>query len=72
MALGDSADGGVAAHLGDQVEVQGKDRRAQSHARSGDCGFATGVSSPYDHDIILFREAHISILLGYEALTELP
>ena len=48
MALGDAADGGVAGHLRDEVEVQREEGRAQAHACGRGCGFATGVAGA-DH-----------------------
>ena len=62
MALGDAADGGIAGHLRDQVEVQGEERGAQAHAGRGDGGFAAGVSGADDGYVEVFCEAHIFIL----------
>jgi hypothetical protein len=59
MALGDTADGGVAGHLRDEVEIQREERCAQAHARGGDGGFAAGVPCA-DHDyFVLFRVCHV-------------
>ena len=63
VAFGDAADGGVAAHLGDQVEVKGEQGGAQAHAGGGDGGLAAGVSGADDDDIELFGEGHGSILV---------
>ena len=32
VALGDAADGGVAGHLGDEIEIEGEESRAETHA----------------------------------------
>ncbi len=56
MAFGDAADGGVAAHLGDEVEVEGEDGRAEAHAGGGHRGFASGVACSYDDYVELFGE----------------
>jgi hypothetical protein len=62
MALGDAADGRIATHLRDQVEVQRKDRRAQPHARRRYRRLTARVARAHDDDIVLFRKAHASIL----------
>ena len=62
MAFGDAADGGVAGHLRDEVEVQREERGAQAHARGGHRGFAAGVAGADDDDVELFGKAHFSIL----------
>jgi len=58
MAFGDAADGWVAAHLGDEVEVEGEDGGAKSHARGGHGCFASGVACSYDNYVELFGERH--------------
>jgi hypothetical protein len=58
MALGDSADGGVAAHLGDEVEVHGDEGGLESHARGGHGGLASGVACADHGDVVLFGESH--------------
>ncbi len=63
VAFGDAADGGVAAHLGDQVEVEGEQGGAQTHAGGGHGGLAAGVSGADDHYIELFGEGHRTILV---------
>src|SRR5580658_2581267 len=63
MALGDAADGGVAGHLGDQVEVHGDDRRLEAHARGGHGRFAAGVACADYGDVELFGEAHSSLIV---------
>jgi hypothetical protein len=59
MALGDAADGGVAGHLRDEVEVEREERRAQAHARGGHGGFAAGVACADDDYVVLFGESEI-------------
>ena len=58
MALGDAADGRIAGHLRDEIEVQREEGGAQAHARGGDGGFAAGMSGSDDDDIVLFGEGH--------------
>ncbi len=58
MALGDAADGGVAAHLGDEVHVHGDERGLEAHARGSHGGFAASVAGADDNDIVLFRKRH--------------
>ena len=70
MAFGDAADGWVAAHLGDEVEVEGEDGRAEAHARGGHGGFAACVAGAYYDYVELFGKAHFSIL-GVRCFAEL-
>ena len=58
MALGDAADGGVAAHLGDEVEVHGDEGGFEAHARGGHGGFAAGVAGADYGYIVLFGKCH--------------
>ncbi len=53
VALGDAADGGVAGHLRDQVEVHGDHGGPQAQARAGARGFAPGMAGADDHDVVL-------------------
>src|SRR6185437_8237632 len=58
MAFGDASDGGVAGHLGDEIEVEREQRGAQAHAGRSHGGFAAGVSSPHDDYVVLFGKRH--------------
>jgi hypothetical protein len=58
MAFSNAANRGVAAHLRDQIEVEGEHRRSQAHARCSHRSFAAGVSCAYDEHIVLFRKRH--------------
>ena len=62
VALGNAAHGGIAGHLGDQVQIQGEERGPQAHAGSRDSRLATGVTRAHDHHIVLFRKAHSRLL----------
>ena len=53
LPLGDTADGRVAAHLGDGVEVVGKEGGPGTHPRSGQGGLAPGVPGSDDDDIVV-------------------
>src|SRR5271154_1999586 len=58
MALGDAADGRVAGHLRDEVEVERKQSSAQAHTGCGHGRLAAGMSgSDYEY-IVLFGERH--------------
>ena len=59
MAFGDAADGWVAAHLGDEVEVEGEDGGAEAHARGGHGGFASCVAGAYYYYVELFGKASL-------------
>ena len=66
VAFGDAADGRIAGHLGDQVEVHGDDRGLEPHARGGHGGFAAGVARADDGDVVLFGKTHsLSILRSF-------
>jgi pimeloyl-ACP methyl ester carboxylesterase len=62
MPLGDPANRRIAAHLRNQIKIQGKDRRAQTHPRRRHRRLATSVSRTHYNDVELFRKAHPSIL----------
>jgi len=51
LAFGLSADGGVARHLGDGVEVAGEEQGARPHASGGERGFAARVAGSADDDV---------------------
>jgi len=59
VTLGNAADGRVAAHLSDQVEVHGDERGLEAHARGSHCGFAAGVACADYGDIVLFSKSHL-------------
>ena len=65
MALGDAADGGIAAHLRDEVEVHGDERGLEAHARGGHGGLAAGVAGADDDDVVLFGESHPILFYGF-------
>jgi hypothetical protein len=46
VALGDPADGRVARHVGDGLEVAGQDQRARAQAGGGERRLAAGVPAP--------------------------
>jgi len=54
MALGQSADGGVAEHERDAVEVHGEHERGRAHARSSKRCLASGVACADDNDVVFF------------------
>jgi hypothetical protein len=64
MTFGYAADGGVAGHLGDEVEVEGEEGGAEAHARGGCGGFAARVACAYDEDVERFREGRGAEVFG--------
>jgi hypothetical protein len=58
MALCHATKGGVAAHLGDEVEVHGDEGGLEAHAGGSHGGLAAGVSRAHHCDIVLFGESH--------------
>ncbi len=66
VALGYAADGRVAAHLGDEVEVHGDERGLQAHARRGHGGLAAGVTGADYNDVVLFGKSHPIPLYGLD------
>src|SRR5581483_5528719 len=58
MPFRDSAHGGIAGHLRDQIDVQSVERRLQAHARASDSGLAAGMTGSDDNDVELFGELH--------------
>jgi hypothetical protein len=64
MALGHSADGGIAAHLGDEVKVHGDEGGLEAHARGSHGGLAPGVTRADHYHIVLFGESHPTPFYG--------
>jgi hypothetical protein len=60
VPLRDTAYGGVAGHLRDEIDVQRVESRPQAHASGGHGGLASGVSSAYYDDIVLFSKRHVT------------
>ena len=58
VTFGDTADGGVAGHLRDEVEVHGDHGGAETHAGGGTGGFASGVTGSDDHDVVLLGHCY--------------
>ncbi len=53
VTLGDAADGGVAGHLRDEVEVHGHDGGPEPHARAGAGRLAPGVTGADNYHVVL-------------------
>ena len=75
MPLGNPTNGRITGHLGNQVEVHGVERRAQSHSGGSHGGFATGVTGTNHHHIVLFvilggADCHVSHPLNLLANTK--
>ena len=59
LPLGHAADGRVAAHLADGVEVHGQERGLRAESRRGQRRLAAGMAGPDDDDIeIVLRRNH--------------
>ena len=56
MAFGQTADGGVAGHLGDGVEILGEDGRLAAHACRRHRGLHPGVTGSADDDVVVLGE----------------
>src|SRR5213596_2515637 len=56
-ALRDPADGGIAGHLTDGVEVGGKQENLRTQASRHDGGFGAGVAGADDDDVVVERHA---------------
>ena len=67
MALGHAADGRVAAHLGDEVEIHGDEGGFEAHARRSHGRFAAGMARAHHGDIVLFGKCHLSLFYGLDA-----
>jgi hypothetical protein len=68
VALGHAADGGVAAHLGDEVHVHGDEGGFEAHARRGHGGLAAGMAGAHHYHVVLFGERHALLLYGWADL----
>jgi hypothetical protein len=71
MALGHAADGRVAAHLRNQVEVHGDQRGLQAHARRGHGRLAAGMTRAHHCHIVLFGKGHPDLILSFSFLFRL-
>jgi hypothetical protein len=58
VTLGNAANGWIAGHLGNQVQVHGDDRRLEAHSRGRHRCLTTGMSSAYYGYIELFSKTH--------------
>ena len=56
--FGDAADGRIARHLRDQVDIERVQRGLQAHARGGHGGLASGMAGADDDYVELFGELH--------------
>jgi hypothetical protein len=69
MAFARTADGGVAGHIADGVEIDRKADGIQSEARGSKRGFNTRVAGADDGDIILSCvEIHVPRPLSYDLI----
>jgi hypothetical protein len=65
VPLGHAANRRIAAHLRNQVEVHGDQRRLHSHARRRHRRLAPGVPSAHHHYVILFDKNHLKLFYGF-------
>ena len=66
VALGHAANGRIAAHLRDQVEVHGDEGGLEPHARGRHRRLAPGVTGAHNNHIVLFGKRH------YKAILRIP
>lgn len=59
MAFGDAADGGVAGHLRDEIDVECIESGLEAHAGGGHGRFASGVAGADNYHVEMFVEAHL-------------
>ena len=52
MPLARAADGGIAGHQRDGVQIEREKQRFHAHARAGERGFAAGMARADDNDIV--------------------
>jgi hypothetical protein len=66
VTLRHAADGRVAAHLADRVEIRCEQRCARTHTRCGERGFCSGVASAnYKHVVVIGNcSGHPAILFA--------
>ena len=57
VPLGDAADGGIAGHLGDEIDIERVESGLQAHASRGHGGLASGVSGAHHDNVELFGKA---------------
>jgi hypothetical protein len=62
MPLRNPANRRITTHLRNQIQIQRKDRRPQSHPRRGHSRLTPSMPGPNHHHIVLFRKTHSSIL----------
>ena len=60
VALAQAADGRVAAHLADGLELVGQQQRARAQTRRRSRGFAAGVAAADDDDVVGALRTHVS------------
>ena len=68
VPLGDAANGGIAAHLGNEVHVHGDERGFQAHARGGHGGFAARMAGAHHNHVVLFGESHPILFYGFAVI----
>ena len=59
VALADAADGRVAGHLADVIEVEREHQRARAHPGRGERGFDSGMAGADDDDVVVHGESAI-------------
>ena len=64
VSLGNAADGRIAGHLRDQIDVEREQRGAQPHARGSHGGFAAGMAGADNDYVVLFGVLQTATLSG--------
>ena len=63
VSFGNAANGRIAAHLRNQVQVHGDQRGLQPHARRSHRRLASGVTGTHHYHIVLFGKRHSIFIL---------
>ena len=58
VALADAANGRIARHLTDEIEIERDERRFRSQARGSRCSLAPGVAAANNYHVKKFVEHH--------------
>ncbi len=59
VAFGDAADGRIAGHLGDEIDIHGDHGGVQAEPPTGPCCFAASVTAADHHDFILLLRHYL-------------
>ena len=69
VPLGHAANGRIAAHLRDEIEIHGDERCFQAHARCSHGRLAPRVAGTHNHNVVLFGKSHPILFYGFASIT---